>query len=105
MIPAVSARASYSQLEDVDDIDLRTYGLDLLVSKGILMFTPYGGVSAFRVEGSDESGLPTGWKDVDENVVQGLAGLQVSPFPFVTITAEASFGEIEQYGIKAGIRF
>lgn len=105
LMPAVSARASYSQLEDVDDIDLRTYGLDLLISKGFLMLTPYGGVSALRIEGSDESGLATGWQDVEEDVVQGLAGLQFSPFPFFVINAEASFGEIPQYGIKAAIRF
>ena len=105
VLPALSARASYSQLDGVDDIDLRTYALDLLVSKGFLMLTPYGGVSALRIEGSDESGLATGWNDVDENVIQGLAGLQFCPFPFFIINAEATFGEIPQYGIKAGIRF
>ena len=105
VMPAVSARASYSQLEDVDDIDLRTYALDLLISKGFLMLTPYGGVSALRIEGSDESGLATGWKDVEENVIQGVVGLQLCPFPFFIINAEATFGEIPQYGFKAGIRF
>jgi hypothetical protein len=104
-MPAVSARASYSQLDGVSDIDLRTYALDLLISKGFLMLTPYAGVSALRIEGSDESGLATGWKDVEENVVQGLAGLQLCPFPFFIINAEATFGEVPQYGIKAGIRF
>ena len=105
VMPAVSARASYSQLEGVDDIDLRTYALDLLISKGFLMLTPYGGVSALRIEGSDESGLATGWKDVEENVIQGLVGLQFCPFPFFIINAEATFGEVPQYGFKAGIRF
>ncbi len=105
VMPAVSVRASYSQLDGVSDIDLRTYALDLLVSKGFLMLTPYAGVSALRIEGSDESGLATGWKDVEENVIQGLAGLQFCPFPFFIINAEATFGEIPQYGIKAGIRF
>lgn len=42
--PAVAIRGSYSTLEGVDDLELSTYGADLSISKGILMFTPYVGV-------------------------------------------------------------
>ncbi len=102
--PAVSVRASYSQLLGVDDVDLNTQSLDLLVSKGFLMFTPYGGVSLIRVNGSENSELVT-LGDVNETSYRALAGIQFSPLPLVTINGEISFGDIEQYGLKIGFRF
>jgi hypothetical protein len=102
--PAVSVRASYSQLLGVDDIDLNTQSLDLLVSKGFLMFTPYGGVSMIRVNGSENSEIVT-LGDVNETSYRGLLGIQFSPLPLLIINGEISFGDIEQYGLKIGFRF
>jgi hypothetical protein len=102
--PAVSVRASYSQLLGVDDVDLNTQSLDLLVSKGFLMFTPYGGVSMIRVNGSENSELVT-LGDVNETSYRALAGIQFSPLPLLIINGEISFGDIEQYGLKIGFRF
>ena len=102
--PALSVRGSYSQLDGVDDIDLNTQTIDLTVSKGFLIFTPYGGVSAVWVNGSENSAL-VNLKDVNETLFRGLVGVQVSPFPLFVINAEASFGEVVQYGLKLAIRF
>jgi hypothetical protein len=102
--PAVSVRASYSQLLGVDDVDLNTQSLDLLVSKGFLMFTPYGGVSMIRVNGSENSEIVT-LGDVNETSYRGLLGIQFSPLPLLIINGEISFGDIEQYGLKIGFRF
>jgi hypothetical protein len=102
--PAVSVRASYSQLLGVDDVDLNTQSLDLLVSKGFLMFTPYGGVSMIRVNGSENSEIVT-LGDVNETSYRGLLGIQFSPLPLLIINGEVSFGDIEQYGLKIGFRF
>lgn len=102
--PAVSVRASYSQLLGVDDVDLNTQSLDLLVSKGFLMFTPYGGVSVIRVNGSENSAMVT-LDDVNETSYRALAGIQFSPFPLLIINGEVSFGDVAQYGLKVGFRF
>ena len=104
-IPAVSARVSYSKLEGVDDIALKTFSLDLLASKDFLMFTPYAGLSYLSVEGSEQSPIVTGLKEVKRSDTRALAGLQFSPLPFCAIDAEVVFGEVPQYGLKAGIRF
>ena len=104
LTPAVSVRASYSQLLGVDDIDLNTQSLDLLVSKGFLMFTPYGGVSMIRVNGSENSEIVT-LGDVNETSYRALAGIQFSPLPLLIINGEISFGDVEQYGLKIGFRF
>ncbi len=104
LTPALSVRASYSQLQGVDDIDINTQSLDMLISKGFLMFTPYAGVSLTRVNGSENSSLVT-LDDVNETGYRGLAGLQFSPFPLLIINGEISQGETTQYGLKIGLRF
>ena len=102
--PALSVRAAYSSLEGVDDINLSTKEFDILVSKGFLMITPYAGLSAIMVDGSEESPL-IALNDVDKTVYRALIGLQISPFPLVVINGEVSLGQVAQYGLKVGIRF
>jgi hypothetical protein len=102
--PALSIRGSYSQLDGVDDVDLNTQAVDLMISKGFLMLTPYGGVSALWVHGSENSEL-VNLKDANESLFRGIVGLQIHPFPLFVINAEASFGEVVQYGLKLALRF
>jgi hypothetical protein len=44
--PAVGVRGSFSKLSGVTGWDLNTKGLDVSVSKGFVMFTPYAGVGS-----------------------------------------------------------
>jgi len=104
LTPALSIRGSHSQLSGVDDIDLNTQSLDLMISKGFLMLTPYAAVSALWVHGSENSDL-VNLGDVDKTLFRALLGIQISPFPLFAINAEASFGEVIQYGFKVSIRF
>jgi len=105
--PAISIRGSYSRLEGVDKLEMDTRSLDLLISKGFLMFTPYAGVSIINIEGRSDlviSSAPFKLNDVGETEKRILVGLQLSLFPLI-INAEASFGEVPQYGLKFGMRF
>jgi len=102
--PALSVRAAYSSLEGVDDIELSTKEFDVLISKGFLMITPYAGLSAIMIDGSEESPL-IALDDVNKTVYRALIGLQISPFPLVVINGEVSLGQVAQYGLKVGIRF
>ena len=43
-MPAVAIRGAYTKLSGVDVLDLSTKSLDISISKGILIFTPYAGV-------------------------------------------------------------
>lgn len=49
--PAIAVRGTYSQLSGVDDFDLNTTGLELSISKGFLMLTPYAGIGTVRYQG------------------------------------------------------
>jgi len=42
--PAVAVRASATRLTGVDQLDLETRSLEVLVSKGLTIFTPYAGI-------------------------------------------------------------
>ena len=100
-MPALSIRGSYSRLEGVHKLEMDARSVDLIISKGFLMFTPYAGLSIINIEGSSDI---VGLHDVGETEKRILVGLQLSLFPLI-INAEASFGEVPQYGLKFGMRF
>ena len=103
--PALGVRGTYSQMTGVSDVKLEQYSGDLLISKGILMFTPYAGVSVFKLlakETSDDIDTDT----VDEYQFKGLAGIQVTPFPLLSIKAEGVVGgAVPQYNLSVGVKF
>lgn len=43
-LPALAVRGTYSKMSGVDQLDFSTQGLELTISKGFAMFTPYGGI-------------------------------------------------------------
>ncbi len=104
LTPALSVRGSYSQLQGVDEIELSTQSLDVLVSKGILMLTPYAGASIIRIQGSENSNL-VDLEQENEIGYRALAGVQFSPLPMFVINGEVSIGEITQFGLKLGLRW
>ncbi len=55
-LPAVAVRLSYSQLTGVDELDFDTTGLDVSVSKGFAILTPYAGLGKVWAN-SDPKGL------------------------------------------------
>ena len=59
--PAIGLRASYSQVNGLDDFDLNNAALELGISKGFLFFTPYAGVGVVhtRVDADD-----IGWSGI-----------------------------------------
>lgn len=48
--PAVAVRATYTKLGGVDQLDFTTKGLELSVSKGFAMLTPYAGIGEVWVD-------------------------------------------------------
>jgi len=104
LTPSLSVRASYTSLSGVDDVSVDTQALDVLVSKGFLMFTPYAGASIFRINSSEHTDIVE-LDDVNVTGYRALVGMQFSPFPLMIVNAEISLGEVPQYGLKVGIRF
>ena len=57
--PAVAVRASYSTLVGVNQLKFATTGLDLSISKGFAMFTPYAGIGKVWVRSTPDETITT----------------------------------------------
>lgn len=103
-VPAVSVLGHFSNLSGVDDLDLSTYGVDLGISKGFAMFTPYGGIGQVWYEGSEHAGLALDAHDSSET--RGYLGMRVGFLPFMNLTAQADFtSAVSSYTLRLNLGF
>jgi hypothetical protein len=106
LIPAISLTAHGSQLQGVNDLDLKVYGAGVGVSKGFLMLTPYGGVDMLRVKGSDQR-TPSILNDVEKDITRVHVGVKFSVLPILNITVQADsrypLGDIYTYSARVNI--
>lgn len=101
--PAVAVRGAFTRASGVDQLDFDTRSLDVSVSKGLAMFTPYAGVGSVWVK-SSPSGVPllhgerfTQTKvfgGLNFNLLGGNVALEVD-----------STGGTASFGAKLGFRF
>jgi hypothetical protein len=104
-MPAIALRGSYTQLAGVDQLDFNTKGVDLSISKGFAMFTPYGGIGKVWVT-STPKGIPTATPS-QESFSQNkyFVGVNMN-IVLINIALEADkTGEDTSYGVKLGFRF
>ncbi len=101
--PALGLRGTYSKLSGVSQLDFHTTGLELLVSKGFAIFTPYAGVG--RIWTPSE---PIGVSNVKkEEFSQGkyFVGGNLN-FGLANLALEADkTGDATSYNAKLGFRF
>lgn len=64
-MPAVAVRGAFTRLSGVDQLSFNTKSLDLSVSKGFAMFTPYAGVGKV-------------WVNSSSNVTSGVTGTMLT---------------------------
>lgn len=100
--PAVGVRASYSQMEGIDDLDVNNAALELTVSKGFLMLTPYAGIGVVRT--TADPAAQTGLSEETADLEKLYVGLTINLGLAVTLEADQT-GDISTYTAKAGIRF
>ncbi len=105
-MPAVATRLTWSQLDGVDEMDLETMGIEVSISKGFAMLTPYAGVGQ-------------NWVDVTPKSTAAAAGLLAEDFEqtkyFVGLNFNLGFinfdfeadktGGAQTLGAKVGFRF
>jgi len=103
--PAIGIRGSYTKLTGVDQLDFDTKGLDLSISKGFLMFTPYAGIGKVWVASAPKdipSSTPTK-ESLSLNKV--FVGVNLN-FGLTNLAFEGDrTGEATSYGAKLGFRF
>ena len=105
-MPAIALRGSYTQLDGVDQLDFNTKGIDLSISKGFALFTPYGGVGKVWVT-STPNLIPNPANPVEESFTlnKAFVGLNMN-FVLVNVALEGDkTGDATSYGVKLGFRF
>jgi len=103
--PAISVLIHYSTLTGVSQLDLDSYGIDLGISKGILMFTPYAGAGQIWINGSTNVTTPIALADANETASRYYVGLKITPFPFLNIVTQADFGTLNSYTLRVNLGF
>ncbi|MDX8386371.1 MAG: hypothetical protein R8M11_07630 [Gallionella sp.] len=102
-MPAVAIRASMSKLSGVDELAFNTSSLDISISKGFAMVTPYVGIGTVKVS-SDPGNTPL---LVKESFNQGktFAGVNLN-LGLTNIAIEFDkTGSATSYSAKVGLRF
>lgn len=100
--PAVAVRAAVSSLQGVDQLKLNTRSVDLSVSKGFLMFTPYAGVG--QVWTTSEATINSGPTQERFNKSKVFVGLNLNLGFNIAIEGDKT-GDTTSYGAKLGFRF
>ncbi len=100
--PAVGLRGSYTTLQGVNQLNFNTKGVDISVSKGFTLVTPYAGLGKVWVS-STPVGIP-GLVGEDFSYSKVFAGVNVN-FGLVNIALETDkTGKATSYSVKFGWR-
>src|SRR6266581_3842194 len=104
-MPAIGVRGSYTKLTGVDQLDFDTKGLDLSISKGFLMFTPYAGVGKVWAASTPKS-IPTSTPTKESlSMNKVYVGINMN-FGLTNLAFEGDrTGQATSYGVKLGFRF
>ncbi|WP_310626665.1 hypothetical protein [Limnohabitans sp.] len=98
--PAIAVRGSHSHMGGVSGMDLNNTGLDVLISKGFVGFTPYAGVGTVY-----SSASATGKSDESFTQSKSFVGLSWNIL-LANLSAEYDrTGKNSTVGLKAGLRF
>ncbi len=102
-IPELAVRGSYATVTGVDVLKLKTYGLELFLSKGFGPVMPYGAIGRMR---TDSRGTVTPSLTLAErsNINRYTVGLRLS-FVVPRFVVEATQAEQRNYAAKISVGF
>ena len=106
LIPAIGVRGSYTQATSVEQLDFNTKAVDVSISKGFAIFTPYAGIGKVWVSNTPKN-ITTGTAPSSESLSLNkvFIGLNMN-FVLVNVAIEGDkTGEDTSYGVKVGFRF
>jgi len=104
-MPAIGIRGSYTKLTGVDQLDFDTKGVDLSISKGFAIFTPYAGVGKVWVASTPKDIPPPGLSKESFSLNKVFVGVNLN-FGLTNLAFEGDrTGKDTSYGAKLGFRF
>jgi hypothetical protein len=103
--PALTIRATASKLSGVDGLDLDTRGVELTISKGFALLTPYAGIGRLEVTSKPTGTAALALSKESFDLDKIFAGLNIN-LGLVNLALEADkTGDAQSYSAKFGFRF
>lgn len=103
--PALTVRATATKLSGVDGLDLDTQGIELTISKGFALLTPYAGVGYVHVTSEPTGTVASTLKKESFDLDKIYAGLNIN-LGLLNFALEADkTGDAPSYSGKVGFRF
>lgn len=102
--PAVGIRASGTVLSGVDDYDFSSRSVDISISKGFAMLTPYAGIGKVWAD-SEVTNPSLGLENVDVSQSKIFGGLNINMGLFNIAVEGDKTGDYKSYSAKLGLRF
>ncbi|HEY0665108.1 MAG TPA: hypothetical protein VGD24_03490 [Gallionella sp.] len=103
-VPAIAIRGAMTQLSGVDQLDLSTSSLDISISKGFAMFTPYAGVGTVWVKSTPDA-TTTPLTEEKFQLAKTYGGININ-FGITNFAIEYDkTGEATSTSVKLGFRF
>ncbi len=106
-LPAVAVRAAMTKLSGVDQLEFTSKSVELSVSKGFAMVTPYVGVGKVWSTSTPQStaSIPLTLKEEKNNATKLFAGANFN-LGLVNLAGEFDkTGDNNSYSVKVGLRF
>ena len=101
--PALALRLGATRVSGLDQLDLNTTSLDLSISKGLAMLTPFAGVGSVHTSSKPAGG--TGLSAESFNQVRLFGGVNLS-LGLLNLAVEADkTGDAASTSVKLGLRF
>lgn len=104
-MPAVAIRGAYTKLSGIDVFEMETKSLDLSISKGFLIFTPYAGVGQVWITSTPIGLTAILLKKEEISEIKGFVGAKLTFFPFLNLVAEAGFAKVNMYSLRLNLHF
>lgn len=101
-LPAVAVRGSFTRLSGVDQLEFDTKAIDVSVSKGILMFTPYAGIGQVWSRATPRGVPLLARESFSQSRV--FAGVNINLGVNLAVEVDST-GGIPSFGMKIGARF
>jgi hypothetical protein len=102
VLPALALRLSTVGLSGVDELKMRSTGVDLSISKGFLFATPYAGIGRVQVSSKAPG---AGLQDESFGQSKVFAGVNIAFVPMALGIEVDKTGEATSYGVKLAIRW
>src|SRR3990172_1113580 len=101
--PAIAIRGAYTKLSGIDVLDISTRSLDLSISKGFAILTPYAGIGEVWITSKvNQSGVTLVKEDITET--KSFVGLKLS-LGLINIVGEADFSKVNSYSLRLNLHF